>query len=158
MAPETPVITISGLCATGTSEPNCKTVITKAEFDKILSARGGDNNVPPQIRRQAANEYTQLLTAANEARKLGVDKDPTFEERMQLVRTQLLAQGAARKLAEASKPTAQEVDTYYAENGSRFEEITLRRIYLPKPSGTDATGVEQPAEHIDGQPISGTRP
>ena len=53
---------------------------------------------PASARRQVANRYVQFLTAANEGVKLGVDKDPDFTEQLALMRLQLLAQDAERKL------------------------------------------------------------
>ena len=138
VAADAPVIIITGLCPAGGGSTTCTKTVTKAAFEKILNARAPDGNVPPQARRGLANEYVQLLTVANEGQKLGVDKDPILEERLDLARTQIIAQSAARKLFESSKPTHAEIETFYAANSNRFEELQLRRIYLPKPTGVDA--------------------
>ena len=138
VAPDATVITITGLCPAGNGQTTCTKTVTKAAFEKILNARAPDGNLPLQARRGLANEYVQLLTVANEGQKLGVDKDPILEERLELAKTQLIAQSAARKLFEGSKPTHPEIETFYAANSNRFEELQLRRVYLPKPNGADA--------------------
>lgn len=155
--PETaPVITIDGVCdvptgaakaaaapKTGTStaaksgpgEPgaNCKTQITKAEFEKLMKAVAP--TAPAAARRQIAAKYSQLLIAANEGEKLGVDKDPDFKEQLRLMRLQLLAQNAERKLqANASDISDADAKTYYEQNPSAFEEVQLTRILVPRSS------------------------
>lgn len=152
-----PVITINGVCdgssgatkaspgaKTGTSaaksesaEPagNCKTQITKAEFEKLMKAVAP--TAPPAARRQIAAKYSQLLIAANEGEKLGVDKDPEFKEQLRLMRLQLMAQNAERKLqANASNISDADAKTYYEQNPSAFEEVQLTRILVPRSSDT----------------------
>src|SRR5204863_1946565 len=111
--PETVVVTISGVCPAATPAESCKRTITRAEFERLLSVVGPD--VPPENRRQVAAQYAQLLTVANEAEKQGIDKDPAIAERFRLERMRFLAQAMQAKLAEASKPTEQDVENFYAE-------------------------------------------
>jgi hypothetical protein len=63
VAPDTPVITINGSCenppADKASDANCKTVITRAEFEKIMDAV--QPNMPPRARRQFATRYSNAL-------------------------------------------------------------------------------------------------
>src|SRR5271168_3313480 len=53
VAPDTPVITINGSCenppAAKAADSNCKTVITRAEFERILDAV--QPNMPARVRR-----------------------------------------------------------------------------------------------------------
>lgn len=125
------VITINGLCAQGTSGPNCPPrTISQAEFEKVVQVI--NPNLPKDARRQVAGLYIQLLVMADQGQKLGADKDPNFEERLRLERLRLMAQTAERKLQEGTKPTEQEVETFYAENANRFEELAVRRVMVPK--------------------------
>lgn len=125
------VITINGLCAQGTSGANCPPrTISQAEFEKVVQVI--NPNLPKDSRRQVAGLYIQLLVMADQGQKLGADKDPTFEERMRLERLRLLAQAAERKLQEGTKPVEQDVETFYAENANRFEELAIRRVMVPK--------------------------
>jgi hypothetical protein len=67
VAPDAAIITIYDLCKEKlTNMGACKTVITRAEFDKFLQALGY-SQLPPQARRQVANQYTRILTLATEA-------------------------------------------------------------------------------------------
>jgi hypothetical protein len=167
LIPETePVITINGVCEvspsgtskapahTATTKPgtaahsatsnsssaDCKTQITRAEFEKLIKTVAP--GAPAQARRQIASRYVQFLTAANEGVKLGVDKDPDFNEQLALMRLQLLGQDAEKKLqAQASNVSDAELKSYYDQNPSAFEEVTLTRLYVPKvtPSPKDAS-------------------
>lgn len=118
--------------ATSSSSSECKTQITRAEFEKLMKTVAP--GAPAQARRQIASRYAQFLTAANEGVKLGVDKDPDFNEQLALMRLQLLAQDAERKLqTQASNVSESELRTYYDQNQSAFEEVTLTRLYVPRP-------------------------
>lgn len=166
---DAPVITIEGICevslnglpkapprsattakatvakASTSSHPECKTQVTRAQFEQLLKTVAP--NVPPAMRRQVAASYVQALTAANEGVKMGVDKDPDFSEQLALMRLQLLARDAAVKVqADASKVSDAEIKSYYDQNPSAFEEATLTRIFIPRPTG-EATK-DQPAPDV----------
>lgn len=130
------VMTIAGVCPANTPAESCNTKISRTEFEGILNAV--NPNIPKDQRRQVAGLYAQLLTVANEGQKLGVDKDPAFQEQIRLQAMKLLAQGAEKKIFDNSKPTQQEIDNFYTENAGRFEELSLRRIMIPKSTDKDA--------------------
>jgi parvulin-like peptidyl-prolyl cis-trans isomerase-like protein len=168
--PSAPVITINGVCEVTTngvvknasagtakagavrskapsaaSTPDCKTQITRAEFEKLFKTVTPPGT-PETARRQVAARYVQFLTAANEGVKLGVDKDPEFSEQLALMRLQLLAQDAERKLrAQASDVSEADAKAYYEQNPSAFEEVTLTRVFVPNTT-TDAAKGEQPID------------
>ena len=162
---DTPVITINGLCdvslnglpkpathsattaktpagqKSSASHSDCKTQVTRAQFEKLLKTVP---NAPANRRRELAAGYVQVLTAANEGVKMGVDKDPDFSEQLALMRLQLLARDAAIKVqTEASKVSDAEVKNYYDQNSAAFEEVTLTRIFVPRPSAEASK--DQPA-------------
>ena len=158
---DAPVITINGVCdvspngqakpaprpapqakaagsAPSAARPDCKTQITRAEFEKLLKTVA--SNAPASARRQVAARYVQFLTAANEGVKLGVDKDPDFSEQLALMRLQLLAQDAERKLqTEATNVSDADIKAYYDQNPAAFEEVTLTRIFVPRSSSDPAS-------------------
>lgn len=147
-----PVITINGVCdvslngmpktvakgatpgkastsaAPSTPHSDCKTQVTRAEFEKLMKI------APPHSDpRRIATFYAQVVTAANEGIKLGADKDPDFNEQLAFVRLQLLAQNAQRKVqAEASNVSDADIKAYYDQNPAAFEEVTLTRIFVPR--------------------------
>src|SRR5438067_408160 len=120
------VITVQGVCPAGTPAESCSTKITRAEFEKFIA--GMNPQVPAEARRSVANNYGQLMALADQARKMGVDKEPNVQMQMMF----LLAQGLQKKIFENNKPTAQEVESYHAENSAKYEELNLRRIVVLK--------------------------
>ncbi len=127
-----PVITIENLCPDPKPGAECKTVVTKADFERILGAVRP--NLPPGARMQIAQKYVELLTFAEKGEQAGVERSPEFQEQLQLMRMQALAGAYNRYLQEKyAKATDTEVEKYYKENLPAYEEVTLRRIYIPKP-------------------------
>jgi peptidyl-prolyl cis-trans isomerase C len=146
ITPDTAVITIKGLCptsvpksatakttasksASAASKP-CDTVVTKKQLDLIVEAVRP--NLPPPQRRMLAQQYVELLTIANAASKAGVEKEPDVQEKVRLSKLQILASSYSREMQqkEAEVPDS-EIQKYYKENASKYEEAKLLRIYIP---------------------------
>jgi len=122
------VITVDGVCA-GSAQP-CKTVITKAEFEKAMDLL----KVPPTARRDFGNTYATLLSLSEIAEKQGVQNDPAFQKRMEFLRMNTLANLLQQKMQSDIKVDDQDIQSFYAENTSKFEETDLSRIMIPKSS------------------------
>ena len=173
----TPVITIDGVCdislngtvkqaapahstslrstgaktSTAQTPKSCKTEVTRAEFEKLLKAVAP--NAPANVNRQIAARYVQLLTAANEGVKLGINKDPEYEEQLAIARLQVLAQTAERKLqTEAANVSEADEKAFYDQNPSAFEEVTLTRIFIPRNPATPASTGTAPAQPAAADP------
>lgn len=147
--PTAAVITIQGLCpsagaaasgktaggaktaAKPASPAGCKTVITRAQFEKLADAL--NPQMPLPTKRQLAEAYPRLLVFAQKARAMGLDKDPQFQEMMRFATLQLLAQNLTRSLQKkAGDISDAEVAKYYQDNPSRFQQVELLRIFIPK--------------------------
>jgi parvulin-like peptidyl-prolyl isomerase len=152
------VITVPGLCPPNTPPESCSTKISRADFEQVISVV--NPNLPKEQRRQVATLYVQLLSAANEGKKLGVDKDPLFQEQRRLEDLKMLAQAAEKKMFENNKPTQQDVESFYTENTDKFEELSLRRIMIPKATDKDAKPeqAKQLADKIHERAVAGEDP
>jgi|SRR5579864_1036350 len=133
-----PIITVKGVCATpaktaAASPESCTTTVTKEQFEKLLNALNSSNqNIAPAMRRNLAQAYVELLAYAQAAEKNGIEKDPKFIEVMHLVRMRTLADLYRRDLEEKDRnPPAADIQAYYNQNVSRYEEIKLSRIFIP---------------------------
>jgi hypothetical protein len=129
------VITIIGMCdhppADKTSIATCQTVITRAQFEKILDAV--QPAMPARARRSFADRYARALVMAHKAEEMGLDKSASYDERMRLQRIQVLSQELSRALKEkASQIPDKDIEDYYHANLSKFEQADLERIYVPK--------------------------
>lgn len=138
VGPDDPVITVNGFCTdptqTGTA---CKTVITRAQFEKLTEALQPGMSL--SLRLNVANAYARNLRMAAAAAKRGLDKTPAFEEEMRYARMQLLAQDLTRALqAEANNITDADLADYYKKNESSYEQTTLARIFVPRAKQSTA--------------------
>jgi parvulin-like peptidyl-prolyl isomerase len=161
------VITIHGLCpgaaatatratasrsaaknAAPTSAKDCVTTVTKGQLDKLIGVLNTTNQpVTPQIRRQFAQNYVELLTYGEAAKRAGAD-DANFAELMRFVRLSTLARVYRTRLEEQyRKPADKDIEAYYNGNKAKYEEIKLSRIFIPakNPSVQDKDAWEKKA-------------
>jgi hypothetical protein len=138
VGPEDAVITVNGFCPDATQVgAACKTVITRAQFEKLTEALQPGMSL--SLRLNVANAYARNLRMTAAAEKRGLDKTPAFEEEIRYARMQLLAQDLTRALqAEASNITDADLEDYYRKNQSSYEQATLARIFVPRSKQSDA--------------------
>lgn len=142
VAPDAAVITIKGLCtgsaansATG-PDSGCETVITRAQFEKLVEVLHAEKD--SKTWHQIATAYPQLLVMAHEAERRGVENEPRFQERLRFARVQILSQELTRELQEqTAKVPEKDIADYYRENASEFEEVVVERIVIPNRGGKD---------------------
>jgi hypothetical protein len=145
VAPDAPIITINGSCdnppADKTADSNCKTVITRAEFEKTLEAV--QPNMPVRVRRQFATRYATALVMAQKAHEMGLDQGPKFEERMKLARVQILSQGLSQAVQEkAGQISDKDIEDYYHSKSADYEEADLQRIFVPRSQQLPASKIK----------------
>ncbi len=157
--PDAPVITIQGLCDNPppdkTAGSNCKTVVTRAEFEKLVDAVAP--TMAPSARRQLATSYANVLMMDHEAHKMGLDQGSRFETLMKAKRMEVMAQELGRTIQEkAAQVPDKDIEDYYHKNSVAYEEADLQRLYIPhtkqleppkeKLSDEDAKKRQQAAE------------
>ena len=134
VSPDSPVITVQGVCDTsagGSNPSDCKTVVTRAQFEKMLAAI--QPNMPKQGQKQLASRYALVLILVQKAHEMGLDKGPEFDEQMYLQRLQLLARLAGEQAQKnAAKVTDAEIEDYYKQHSSDYTTISYDRLYVPK--------------------------
>jgi len=141
--PDAPVVTINGMCghppADKSAASSCNIVITRAEFEKLIDAV--QPSMPQRVRRQFATRYANALVMAEKAEQMGLDKNESYVEHMKLARVQVLSQELNKALQEkAGQISDKEIEDYFHNNASKFEEADMERIYIPKvkqPSAAD---------------------
>jgi hypothetical protein len=147
VAPDAPVITIKDLCdkpagSTGGSA-DCKTVVTRSEFEKLINVLQPNMTKPQQ--KQIAARYAQFLIMANKAQELGLDKGPEFDEQMYLQRLQVLARLALEHMQkEAGQVSDAEIESYYREHSGDFRTVSYDKIYVPKQKQSEAARAAAP--------------
>src|ERR1700692_4063140 len=136
VGPNDPVLTLKNFCADAKqSGDSCKTVITRAEFDKLSDAL--QPNMTPAIRRNLANKYSIMLRMSIEAEKRGLDKKPKFDETMRFARMQILSGELSHALNEdAGKVTDADLEDYYKKNEANYEQVNFVKIFIPHTKQT----------------------
>jgi len=151
--PTTAVITIQGVCAAPakpaakgtTAKPastkpaaDCKTVITKAEFEKLAAALAPNPNpeiksINPQVKRQLANVLPRDMAMSEAAKKKGLESSPQYVEMVKFAKMQILASLLQRQIqADAAKVSDSDVEKYYNEHANDFEQFTVDRLFVPR--------------------------
>ncbi|MGD1078625.1 MAG: peptidylprolyl isomerase [Candidatus Sulfotelmatobacter sp.] len=162
--PTAAVITIKGVCsaqskaaatkgmaATPATAPkaaaakspgtDCKTVITKAEFETLASHLAP--NVTPQMKKQLAGLLPQWIAMSNEAKKKGMDKTPQFEDRVKVLKMQILGQELRQNIQEeAAKIPPEEIEKYYQEHAADYEQFNIDRLFVPRTKQGEAEAKE----------------
>jgi hypothetical protein len=165
IAPTAAVLTIDGVCAAQpkaaakatTVKPasakaataDCKTVITKAEFEKLANAlappapardekvEGAKSpkvkEVNPQVKRQLANVLPRSLAMSEAARKKGLENSAQYAQMLKFYKMQILAQLLQRQIqAEAEKISDADIQSYYKAHADNFEQFTVDRLFVPR--------------------------
>jgi parvulin-like peptidyl-prolyl isomerase len=103
------------------------------------------------MKRDVAMTYAELLAFSDAARDSGIDNSPQYRETMHWLELKLLAELFHRRLEkEFSAVPDAEIERYYREQISQFEEVKLRRLVLPRTNfaAADRRKFEQEARHI----------
>ena len=138
LAPTDPVITIHGLCSGAANakakDAACTTVVSRQQFDGVLNGLNAlGAPLLPMQRRAVAEGYATTLLNYEAAKKTGIDRDPRFAEVMRLARMRAMGDMyKAMQQEKASKVSPQETEAYYKDNLDNLEELTLRRVTLPR--------------------------
>jgi hypothetical protein len=147
------VLTIKGLCpavpkttaasktgASGTSAAaakkpaDCKTEITRAQFEKLTSAlQQGPNPLNAQQKRQLATQLPQLMAMSDAAKAKGLDKTARFAETMKFVKMRILTSELQQAVQEeADKVPPAKIAEYYKNNPEAFEQFTVERLFISR--------------------------
>ena len=109
-------------------------VLTRAQFETMVSAINVTNQTftKPALRNLGTN-YVTVLALAEAGEKAGVEKDPRFQEFMKIARARALADAYRRYLQEKySNPSNDEIAEYYKQNISKFDQVKIDRILVPR--------------------------
>ncbi|HLX86059.1 MAG TPA: peptidylprolyl isomerase [Terriglobales bacterium] len=130
VGPDDPVITIEGFCAAPAATGSCRTVTTRAQFERLAEALQPGMSL--SLRLNVAHAYARNLRMSAAAEKRGLDKTSAFEEEMRYARMQLLAQDLNRRLqTEANDISDSDLEDYYRKNQQSFEQAVVARIFVP---------------------------
>jgi len=140
------VVTLDGFCdkaSSGAAPADCKTVITKEQFERLASAL--QPNMPMATKRQLAGALAQATVLSTKATDEGLEKTPQGKEILEFTRQQALAKMLVMHVQqEAANVPQEEIDKYYKDHAGEYAQVNFKRIFVPRSS---ASGKEpEPAE------------
>ena len=161
------VLTIKGVCApvskttsaskTGAGNAtaanakkpaDCKTEITRAQFEKLTSAlQQGPNPLNAQQKRTLAAQLPQIMAMSEAAKTKGLDKTARFAETMKFVKMRVLSAELQRAVTEeADKVPQEKIAEYYKNNPEAFEQFSLERLFIPRFKQAEAEDKDKDKE------------
>jgi hypothetical protein len=151
---DAPVITLHGFCPsmpanTDQKSAECKTIITRAQFEKLVDTLGA--NMPGSVRQRLAQDYSQMLVLSDQAKKRGLDKTQRFEDIISFMKMRVLAQEYLTNVQETSKPSTADVEKHYQDNKNKYEELTLNRLFIPRNRPPAAAKAAEPKPLTDAE-------
>ena len=137
--PSDAVITLSGACKDGT-QSGCVSSVDRDQFEQIANAvkPGGMTN---DARRNFGIQYGKILAYSDQARALGLQNQPRFQQILTYVTNQLLVEALNEHYSEEyTNQSDQKIEEYYKQNSDKYREADLQRIIIPsQPASGDVT-------------------
>ena len=142
VGPNDPVITVDGACKSGSN--GCVASVTREQFEKLSNAMK-PQGMNAETRRNFAMQYAKILAFSDQARALGLENDPRYQDILQYVKNQLLVEALSEHYSEEySHPSDQEIENYYKQNSKRYLLASLQRVIIPSQPG--AAEIKKPTE------------
>jgi peptidyl-prolyl cis-trans isomerase C len=137
-APPPPALTSVGPAATSTDLGPDSVVLTignqsmtRAQFEVLLSALSQNGRpVSPADRRKVAEQYAELETMAQEARKRKLDESAEVKQMMSIQSDSYLANALAKRISDETHFTELDLRSYYDSNKGEFEEAKGGHILI----------------------------
>jgi peptidyl-prolyl cis-trans isomerase C len=133
--------------------------LTRAQFEVLLAAlaQNGRAATTPTAKRQVAEQFAELETLAQEARKRKLDESPEVKQMMAVQGDSFLANILAKRITDDTHFTELDLRSYYDSHKSEFEEAQGSHILIRykgssvplKPNEKDLTDEEALAKVQD---------
>jgi hypothetical protein len=71
---------------------------------------------------------------------MGLDKAAHYNDLMDFMKMRVLSQELMSSVQEKAKPTAAELQKYYQGNQSKYEDLSVKRVFIPRNRPAEAAG------------------
>ncbi|HEV2352560.1 MAG TPA: peptidyl-prolyl cis-trans isomerase [Terriglobia bacterium] len=123
--------------------------VTQGEIDFLISNLNpqAKQQISAEGRRPLGEEYVKVLLLSHRAESEHLENSPEVRNRIELQRTQMLAQAEYEKMSNEVKVSPDEVGKYYTEHHPDFETAqVLEFVVRKKPEGAKEGTPGFPAE------------
>jgi len=105
--------------------------ITRAQFEELLAALAETGRaVPPEQKRQMAQQLGELKVVAMEARKRKLDQAGPIRQLITVQSDSVLAQALSNQITSELKPDDAAYHAYYDEHKAQYETVTASHILI----------------------------
>jgi parvulin-like peptidyl-prolyl isomerase len=106
--------------------------ITQKEFDQLIDSLPEQARAQAQgpMKRQMAEQIARVKLLAAEARKKGLDQDPSVKARIRFQTENLLAGAAYNEFQKNAKVDEPAIRKYFDEHKGEFEKVEARHILI----------------------------
>ena len=121
VAPDTVVITVGA------------EKLTRAQFEELVAAlpdQVRSTAATPRGRRQLAEQLSEVIAIAQEARKRKLDQSPVVKQMIALQTDQVLAGVLARQISNETKPDEAAIHAYFDQHKAEFERVKASHILI----------------------------
>src|SRR5580704_2777535 len=152
VCPATPKTTMASKTGAGKTEPakkpaDCKTEITRAQFEKMAGSLSATPTITPQLKRQLEMALPGFMAMSEAAKAKGLDKSARFMETMRIYRMQILTTELKHTVQEeADKIPPEKIAEYYKSNPEAYEQFSLDRLFIPRYKQAEAEDKEDAKE------------
>lgn len=112
--------------------------VTQGQLDFLISNLNpqAKQSLAAQGRRPLGEEYVKVLLLSHQAESEHLENSPQIRDRIELQRTQMLAQAEYEKMSNDVKVSPDEIGKYYTEHQPDFETAEVREFVVrKKPEG-----------------------
>ena len=128
-APSQPAVASDAVVLTVGSEK-----LTRAQFEELLSALPDNVRAmasgPGRGKRQLAEQLSEVLAIAQEARKRKLDQSPAVQQIIALQTDQVLAGLLARQISSQTKPDDAAMHAYFDQHRADYERVKASHILI----------------------------
>src|SRR5580704_13871082 len=152
VCPATPKTTMESKTGAGKTAPakkpaDCKTEITRAQFEKMAGSLSATPTITPQLKRQLEMALPGFMAMSEAAKAKGLDKSARFMETMRIYRMQILTTELKHTVQEeADKIPPEKIAEYYKSNPEAYEQFSLDRLFIPRYKQAEAEDKEDAKE------------
>ncbi|MFZ0707708.1 MAG: peptidyl-prolyl cis-trans isomerase [Candidatus Korobacteraceae bacterium] len=140
--PSDPVITLTGGCKDSTQN-GCVKTVSREQFEQMAEAV--KPGMTTDARHNFALQYGKVLAYSDQARALGLENTPRFQEILKFVSDQLLVEALNEHYSkEYENQPDQKIEEYYKQNISKYREANLQRVIIP--SQPAAAEIKKPTD------------
>jgi hypothetical protein len=96
------------------------------------------------MKKQLEGLLPQWIALSNAAKKKGLDKTPQFEDRVKILRMQILSNELRQDIQdEAGKISPEDIEKYYKEHADTYEQLNVDRLFVPRTKQPEADAKEE---------------